>query len=339
MTLIWVVSFFGEIQLKKRPINRDRNHVNKELFQWLILYIRRRATYLRFQLTNNMRELYFPEPVEDPSATKQFESCNPTPTSSKHTVSNLKKNLALKFDLEHVDRKDFTNGAKISRMQEISRNCDVLQGVPGGRFQHGVLDRQKSFNRQAFRCRRRLVHRVADLIFTKKQSSRYTLRTLAATNVYRDMPLMNLRGLLVVVKYSVRSEILSPARKILRKAKRLLQCELKSREFAKNGQVRGNTIPVSRNLGRQNGGDRDLEIDVSCDSIRTAERVAKVKVAAVTSRCIEQKNTNAHELNLSKNLPHSKSLFLHVEEQDLGFRKHLDSKRDEIDDIFCSLGL
>ena len=297
-----------------------------------------RATYLHFQLTNNMRELYFPEPVEDPSATKQFESYNPTPTSSKHTVSNLKKNLALKFDLEHVDRKDFTNGAKISRTQENSRNCDVLLGVPGG--QHGAIDRKKSFNRQAFPCRRRLVHRVADLVFTKKQSSRYTLRTLAAANIYRDMPLMNLHGLLVVVKYSLCSEILSPARKILRKAKRLLQCELKSREFEKNEEMRANTIPVSLNWGKQNnGGGRDLEIDVSCDSKRTAERVTNVKRSAVTSRCIEQKNTNADERNLSKNLPHSNSLFLHVEEQDLGFLKHLDSKQDEIDDIFCSLGL
>ncbi len=224
-----------------------------------------------FEDEANNDELDLGEPVED---IRVFDSedksryATPYITRDK-TVSNLKTNLTLKFNLEsagckNVDLERLKNDLeraicktvfrknKSSEMVEENAKLETMMHSDISKESHKIKARcklvkrgkrttskpdevRKSDNKMVVRRLRRSLHRRENTLFIKKTPCRYTLGNLLGTANFPRCSTKRVQALLKCSSFALRSQgMLAVERKLLLRIQRSLERELRKRRVFKN---------------------------------------------------------------------------------------------------------
>ena len=335
------------------------------------------------------------EPVEDMRMFSSPGCLTPTITHDQ-TVSDLKTNLTLKFDLESSGRK---NVRGIDNNKQFRTNDNFKKVKENGELENWLKDEtskdsyryqtakpvqqktkkpgasRKSNNGMIVRRVTRSFYRKGNRFFIRKTQCRYTLRNLLTTKDFAVCSTKNLHVLLKCLSIALREcGLLTNERKMLSRQQRLLKRELRNRDIFKK-RPREHEVSSLGTTGfdvstgtfskiytqeekceflhpGHNFGTRK-KIDVHTDSVGSDRR-----------SLARSKKMNACSLKDEKKFENNASVFKrrvsdHSASESFERTKTVDSScdrfpeepqndctdqskkigRDEIDDIFSSLGL
>jgi hypothetical protein len=292
-----------------------------------------------FEDEANNDELDLGEPVED---IRVFDSedksryATPYITRDK-TVSNLKTNLTLKFNLEsagckNVDLERLKNDLeraicktvfrknKSSEMVEENAKLETMMDSDISKKSHKIKTRcklvkrgkrttskpdevRKSDNKMVVRRLRRSLHRRENTLFIKKTPCRYTLGNLLGTANFPRCSTRRVQALLKCSSFALRSQgMLAVERKLLLRIQRSLERELRKRRVFKNRQ-REDGISLSgkrvRIEGFEGTGKTCTKKGEKCKVLRNQKK-DKLKFGARRKTEARRGSEGIHKYNLRK---------------------------------------
>jgi hypothetical protein len=310
----------------------------------------------------NNDEIDLGEPVED---MREFHSedksrySTPKRTNDK-TVSYLKTNLTLKFDLasavcknvhendlerdickhfrENESSKIVQQNANLEKLTKTGMSKDSHKIKRGckldelGKRKTPLLDELRKSHNKLFLTRPgKSLHRIENTFFIKKTPCRYTLRSLLATTDFVDCSTKRLHALLKFLSFVLHSREPSE-QKLLLRIQRSFQRELRKRRLLKNRRNEGG-ICLSRKTDRRKESDASRTFRKTCAEGDKSEemRCQKKEEQKVGAR----RKTDAHRVS-SIDLKYNTSSKETLKD---GGSQSKKIRRDEIDDIFSSLCL
>ncbi|CAB3995888.1 Hypothetical predicted protein [Paramuricea clavata] len=310
----------------------------------------------------NNDEIDLGEPVDD---MREFHSedktrySTPKRTNDK-TVSDLKTNLTLKFDLASAVRKNvhendlerdickhfrenesskiLEQNANLEKLTKTEMSKDSNKIKIGckldelGKRKTPMLDELRKSHNKLFLTRPgKSLHRIENTFFIKKTPCRYTLRSLLATADFVDCSTKRLLALLKFLNFTLHSrEVLPSERKMLSRIQRSFQRELRKRRQLKNRRKEGG-ISLSRKTDRRKESDASRTFRKTCAEGDKSEEMRCQKKDE--QKFGARRKTDAHRVS-SIDLKYNTSSKETLKDGGSQIKK---IRRDEIDDIFSSL--